>query len=162
MIRCFNQALTKVLSYINYVYRYHTYPNASLFFDRDEIQRIKAANPEIPHREAFSAAAKNVSFLFPAVWGFRYTHIDFCPEVVYNLKDILTSCINIFILYCSGLGTFPVNLQLQDQVLGAINNNVRDNILFIYLYIDIVSQSLFFLSFSIFRGMKKVGFNFPL
>lgn len=28
---------------------------------REEIQRIKAANPEIPHREAFSAAAKNVS-----------------------------------------------------------------------------------------------------
>lgn len=27
---------------------------------REEIQRIKAANPEIPHREAFSAAAKNV------------------------------------------------------------------------------------------------------
>ena len=28
---------------------------------REEIQRIKAANPEIPHREAFSSAAKNVS-----------------------------------------------------------------------------------------------------
>ena len=30
-------------------------------FEREEIQRIKAANPEIPHREAFSTAAKNVS-----------------------------------------------------------------------------------------------------
>jgi hypothetical protein len=29
---------------------------------REEIQRIKAANPEMPHREAFSTAAKNVSF----------------------------------------------------------------------------------------------------
>ncbi|KAJ6891554.1 YABBY protein [Populus alba x Populus x berolinensis] len=29
---------------------------------KEEIQRIKAANPEIPHREAFSTAAKNVSF----------------------------------------------------------------------------------------------------
>lgn len=28
--------------------------------DREEIQRIKAANPEMPHREAFSTAAKNV------------------------------------------------------------------------------------------------------
>lgn len=28
---------------------------------RDEIQRIKAGNPDISHREAFSAAAKNVS-----------------------------------------------------------------------------------------------------
>lgn len=27
---------------------------------REEIQRIKAANPDIPHREAFSMAAKNV------------------------------------------------------------------------------------------------------
>ena len=31
---------------------------------REEIQRIKAANPEIPHREAFSAAAKNVSLFY--------------------------------------------------------------------------------------------------
>jgi len=30
---------------------------------REEIQRIKACNPEISHREAFSTAAKNVSFL---------------------------------------------------------------------------------------------------
>lgn len=30
---------------------------------RDEIQRIKAGNPDISHREAFSAAAKNVSDL---------------------------------------------------------------------------------------------------
>jgi hypothetical protein len=28
---------------------------------REEIQRIKAARPDIPHREAFSMAAKNVS-----------------------------------------------------------------------------------------------------
>jgi hypothetical protein len=36
---------------------------------RDEIQRIKAGNPDITHREAFSAAAKNVIlfFFFPEV-----------------------------------------------------------------------------------------------
>lgn len=28
---------------------------------REEIQRIKANNPDISHREAFSTAAKNVS-----------------------------------------------------------------------------------------------------
>ena len=28
---------------------------------REEIQRIKASNPDISHREAFSTAAKNVS-----------------------------------------------------------------------------------------------------
>lgn len=38
---------------------------------REEIQRIKAGNPDITHREAFSAAAKNVSLslslsLFPS------------------------------------------------------------------------------------------------
>lgn len=32
---------------------------ASVF--RDEIQRIKSANPNIPHREAFSMASKNVT-----------------------------------------------------------------------------------------------------
>jgi len=30
---------------------------------REEIQRIKAAKPDIPHREAFSMAAKNVRLL---------------------------------------------------------------------------------------------------
>ncbi|XP_010549225.1 PREDICTED: protein CRABS CLAW-like [Tarenaya hassleriana] len=35
-------------------------PSAYNRFMREEIQRIKAANPEIPHREAFSTAAKNV------------------------------------------------------------------------------------------------------
>ena len=34
--------------------------------NRDEIQRIKAGNPDITHREAFSAAAKNVNFSSPA------------------------------------------------------------------------------------------------
>lgn len=29
--------------------------------DREEIQRIKANNPDISHREAFSTAAKNVT-----------------------------------------------------------------------------------------------------
>jgi hypothetical protein len=32
-------------------------------FCREEIQRIKANNPDISHREAFSTAAKNVSGL---------------------------------------------------------------------------------------------------
>jgi len=32
-----------------------------LYICREEIQRIKANNPDISHREAFSTAAKNVS-----------------------------------------------------------------------------------------------------
>nr|KJB50108.1 hypothetical protein B456_008G236500 [Gossypium raimondii] len=35
-------------------------PSAYNRFIKDEIQRIKAGNPDITHREAFSAAAKNV------------------------------------------------------------------------------------------------------
>ncbi|XVF43260.1 hypothetical protein PTKIN_Ptkin02bG0025900 [Pterospermum kingtungense] len=38
----------------------HRLPSAYNRFMKEEIQRIKAANPEIPHREAFSTAAKNV------------------------------------------------------------------------------------------------------
>ncbi|KAA8532877.1 hypothetical protein F0562_033006 [Nyssa sinensis] len=34
-------------------------PSAYNQFIKEEIQRIKAANPEIPHREAFSKASKN-------------------------------------------------------------------------------------------------------
>ncbi|XP_071703777.1 protein DROOPING LEAF [Rutidosis leptorrhynchoides] len=37
----------------------HRLPSAYNRFMKEEIQRIKAANPQIPHREAFSTAAKN-------------------------------------------------------------------------------------------------------
>ncbi|XP_009393989.1 protein DROOPING LEAF-like [Musa acuminata AAA Group] len=37
----------------------HRAPSAYNHFMREEIQRIKAAKPDIPHREAFSMAAKN-------------------------------------------------------------------------------------------------------
>ncbi|KAL0731378.1 hypothetical protein Bca4012_027472 [Brassica carinata] len=40
-------------------------PSAYNRFMRDEIQRIKSANPEIPHREAFSTAAKNWAKYIP-------------------------------------------------------------------------------------------------
>ncbi|XP_020596390.1 protein YABBY 2-like, partial [Phalaenopsis equestris] len=39
-------------------------PSAYNKFIKEEIQRIKASNPDISHREAFSAAAKNVSYKF--------------------------------------------------------------------------------------------------
>ncbi|KAJ4959866.1 hypothetical protein NE237_019776 [Protea cynaroides] len=37
----------------------HRLPSAYNRFMKEEIQRIKAAKPDIPHREAFSTAAKN-------------------------------------------------------------------------------------------------------
>ncbi|XP_074296081.1 protein DROOPING LEAF-like [Silene latifolia] len=43
----------------------HRLPSAYNRFMKEEIQRIKAANPEIPHREAFSAAAKNWARFLP-------------------------------------------------------------------------------------------------
>nr|CAQ17052.1 crabs claw [Eschscholzia californica] len=39
--------------------RKHRLPSAYNRFMKEEIQRIKAAHPDIPHREAFSTAAKN-------------------------------------------------------------------------------------------------------
>lgn len=46
-------------------------------FVREEIQRIKAANPQIPHREAFSAAAKNVYIFHTHLIHFLYLFIIF-------------------------------------------------------------------------------------
>ncbi|QCD87972.1 hypothetical protein DEO72_LG3g2512 [Vigna unguiculata] len=37
----------------------HRVPSAYNRFIKEEIQRIKASNPDISHREAFSSAAKN-------------------------------------------------------------------------------------------------------
>ncbi|GJX76904.1 axial regulator YABBY 1, partial [Tanacetum coccineum] len=42
-------------------------------YNREEIQRIKAGNPDISHREAFSAAAKN--------WAhFPHIHFGLMPD----------------------------------------------------------------------------------
>ncbi|XP_044982422.1 protein DROOPING LEAF-like isoform X2 [Hordeum vulgare subsp. vulgare] len=43
----------------------HRLPSAYNRFMREEIQRIKAAKPDTPHREAFSMAAKNVGSIHP-------------------------------------------------------------------------------------------------
>ncbi|KAH7659499.1 YABBY protein [Dioscorea alata] len=48
-------------------------PSAYNRFIKDEIQRIKAGNPDITHREAFSAAAKN--------WAhFPHIHFGMMPD----------------------------------------------------------------------------------
>ncbi|XP_075475465.1 axial regulator YABBY 1-like isoform X1 [Primulina tabacum] len=48
-------------------------PSAYNRFIKDEIQRIKAGNPDISHREAFSAAAKN--------WAhFPHIHFGMMPD----------------------------------------------------------------------------------
>ncbi|KAK1263155.1 Protein YABBY 2 [Acorus gramineus] len=49
-------------------------PSAYNRFIKEEIQRIKASNPDISHREAFSAAAKNVSD--KCEWA-HFPHIHF-------------------------------------------------------------------------------------
>ncbi|XP_059451942.1 axial regulator YABBY 1 [Corylus avellana] len=50
-------------------------PSAYNRFIKDEIQRIKAGNPDISHREAFSAAAKN--------WAhFPHIHFGLMPDQV--------------------------------------------------------------------------------
>ncbi|KAJ7962145.1 YABBY protein [Quillaja saponaria] len=54
-------------------------PSAYNRFIKDEIQRIKARNPDISHREAFSAAAKNWAH-FPHIhFGLMPDHQDINP-----------------------------------------------------------------------------------
>nr|CAB3494234.1 unnamed protein product [Digitaria exilis] len=54
-------------------------PSAYNRFIKDEIQRIKAGNPDISHREAFSAAAKN--------WAhFPHIHFGLMPDHHQGLK----------------------------------------------------------------------------
>ncbi|XP_047967241.1 putative axial regulator YABBY 2 isoform X2 [Salvia hispanica] len=48
-------------------------PSAYNRFIKEEIQRIKASNPEITHREAFSAAAKNWAHLPQIHFGLNKT-----------------------------------------------------------------------------------------
>ncbi|CAH9072597.1 unnamed protein product [Cuscuta europaea] len=56
------------LSHIRPPERRHRVPSAYNRFIKEEIQRIKASNPDISHREAFSTAAKN--------WA-HFPHIHF-------------------------------------------------------------------------------------
>jgi len=49
--------------YIREKIRLDIYITLYITCGREEIQRIKAAKPDIPHREAFSMAAKNVRLL---------------------------------------------------------------------------------------------------
>ncbi|EXB54452.1 hypothetical protein L484_019011 [Morus notabilis] len=54
-------------------------PSAYNRFIKDEIQRIKSVNPDISHREAFSAAAKN--------WAhFPHIHFGLMPDQSANKK----------------------------------------------------------------------------
>ncbi|KAA8515914.1 hypothetical protein F0562_019093 [Nyssa sinensis] len=56
-------------------------PSAYNRFIKDEIQRIKAGNPDISHREAFSAAAKN--------WAhFPHIHFGLLPDQAGKKTDV--------------------------------------------------------------------------
>lgn len=44
-----------------------------VYICRDEIQRIKSVNPDITHREAFSAAAKNVWSVLILIYSKQYS-----------------------------------------------------------------------------------------
>lgn len=59
-------------------------PSAYNRFIKDEIQRIKAGNPDISHREAFSAAAKN--------WAhFPHIHFGLMPADQTTAKKTTTT-----------------------------------------------------------------------
>ncbi|XP_050235265.1 putative axial regulator YABBY 2 isoform X2 [Mercurialis annua] len=54
-------------------------PSAYNRFIKEEIQRIKASNPDISHREAFSTAAKNWAH-FPHIhFGLKHAKLDHQP-----------------------------------------------------------------------------------
>ncbi|ERN17844.1 protein CRABS CLAW [Amborella trichopoda] len=53
------QVVPKVPNVVKPPEKKHRLPSAYNRFMKEEIKRIKAGNPEIPHREAFSMAAKN-------------------------------------------------------------------------------------------------------
>ncbi|KAH8513602.1 hypothetical protein Peur_057379 [Populus x canadensis] len=56
-------------------------PSAYNRFIKDEIQRIKAGNPDISHREAFSAAAKN--------WAhFPHIHFGLMPDQMVKKTNV--------------------------------------------------------------------------
>lgn len=56
-------------------------PSAYNRFIKDEIQRIKAGNPDITHREAFSAAAKN--------WAhFPHIHFGLMPDQTVKKSNV--------------------------------------------------------------------------
>jgi hypothetical protein len=51
-----------------------------LYICREEIQRIKANNPDISHREAFSTAAKNVRNIHSTNQLLYLIHINLITE----------------------------------------------------------------------------------
>lgn len=68
---------------------------------REEIQRIKANNPDISHREAFSTAAKNVSacasyssFLHTTVLYFPFLYLVAC-----TLSSTFVFCMHVNNIY---------------------------------------------------------------
>jgi hypothetical protein len=61
--------------------------NLSHFLNREEIQRIKTSNPEISHREAFSAAAKNVSLAWLFFW---ITRLIFAISYIWLFGIVVT------------------------------------------------------------------------
>ncbi|XP_042499143.1 protein CRABS CLAW-like [Macadamia integrifolia] len=64
----------------------HRLPSAYNQFMKEEIQRIKAANPEIPHREVFSTAAKNWARYVPAT-GSAHKNIKNERRSAKGIKD---------------------------------------------------------------------------
>ncbi|RLN42803.1 protein YABBY 3 [Panicum miliaceum] len=85
-------------------------PKTSMHVAKDEIQRIKAGNPDISHREAFSAAAKNwahfphIHFgLMPDHQGLKKTSLQL-PQDHHQRKDGLLKADG---LYAANMGVAP-------------------------------------------------------
>ncbi|KAF8380476.1 hypothetical protein HHK36_027962 [Tetracentron sinense] len=97
-------------------------PSAYNRFIKDEIQRIKAGNPDITHREAFSAAAKN--------WAhFPHIHFGLMPDQtvkktnvcqqqmkVFSVDNSLAFALDLLSLFLLGK-SYPYGLDMADNLL---------------------------------------------
>jgi hypothetical protein len=91
-------------------------------FLREEIQRIKARHPSITHKEAFSAASKNVSIrrLTESSKLFRSASTSFwiiCSSNHYPPKLHIVSKLSYVLLQCSGLTYLGSRRRESDDLL---------------------------------------------
>jgi len=84
------------LFYVQYLLKikFDLFFNKKYFFCREEIQRIKANNPEISHREAFSTAAKNVSGQEHHCKADHITFAQLQKYIIYFLLWVLIICVS--------------------------------------------------------------------
>jgi len=100
---------------------------------REEIQRIKASNPDISHREAFSTAAKNVSLSFITIFLFHFCiciPVYECMQVLYRFFPLTCDDCTIkneFVVYIN-----MVKIEIQCPLNYCRNISKKANASFLF------------------------------